>query len=76
MNHLGLAIIEEAAVAVTSPLTRLEGRTPGERKNAAGEHVRERMGAGSLFLEEVHEVRSGVEAASDETGGLAQTLSG
>jgi hypothetical protein len=34
------------------------------------------MGAGSLFLEEVHEVRSGVDAASDETGGLAQTLSG
>jgi len=56
--------------------TRLEGRTPGERKPAAGEHVRERMGAGSLFLEEVHEVRSGVEAASEETGGLAQTLSG
>jgi len=41
-----------------------------------GEHVRERMGAGSLFLEEVHEVGVGAEAASDETGGLTQTLSG
>ena len=34
------------------------------------------MGAGSLFLEEVHEVGVGAEAASVETGGLAQTLSG
>jgi hypothetical protein len=34
------------------------------------------MGAGSLFMEEFHEVRVGAEAASEETGGLAQTLSG
>jgi hypothetical protein len=34
------------------------------------------MEAGSLVLEEFHEVGVGAEAASEETGGLAQTVSG